>query len=80
MKTYKTEPAMNYASKVKTFDVRLPITGKDLGLEVREAFALAKSSGRELTIYFSAAAASSNLVHTPKIGHRRSSDSYSCLR
>ena len=80
MKTYKTEPAMNSASKVKTLDIQLPITGKDLGLKVREAFALAKSSGRELTVYFSAVAASSELVHTPKVGRRLGSDCYSCLR
>ena len=80
MKTYKTESAMNYASTVKTFDIQLPITGKDLGLKVREAFALAKSSGRELTVYFSAAAASNELVYTPKVGRHLGSDGYSCLR
>jgi len=71
---------MNYASKVKTFDIQIPITGKDLGLRVREAFALAKSSGRELTVYFSSVAECNEPVYTPNVGRHLGSDSCSCLR
>jgi hypothetical protein len=75
MKTCKTEPPMNHTKKVKTFDIQLPITGEDLGLEVRKAFDLAKSSGRELTVYFSAVG--NDPVYTPKSERDLGCDCYS---
>lgn len=63
MKFYRTDHAVNYATKVKSLDVRLPVTDKDLGVEVRKAFDLAKSSGRELTVYFSGTTVNTDPVY-----------------
>jgi hypothetical protein len=46
------EPADN-TPKVKTLDLQLSISNPDLGVEVRKAFFLAKSSGQELNLSFS---------------------------
>jgi hypothetical protein len=50
--TFKDAPA------TKTFDIRLFINDRDFGTEVMQAFNLAKSSGRELTVCFSGAKSS----------------------
>jgi hypothetical protein len=68
---------MNHATPVKTLDIRIPITGKDLGLEVKNAFDLAKSSGRELTVYFSGAAVIDEPAYPPKSEHSLGLDCYS---
>jgi len=74
MKTATKFDQPDHATKVKSFDIQIPITSKDLGVEVRDAFNLAKSSGRELTIYFSGMAAGDKLGYPPKSGHNLGSD------
>ena len=41
------------APKVKTLDLRLTVTERDLGSEVKKAFDLAKIAGQELDLIFS---------------------------
>jgi hypothetical protein len=53
MKLYKSKHDSKDAPKVKTLAMQLSITNHDLGVEVRRAFNLAKSSGQELNLSFS---------------------------
>jgi hypothetical protein len=54
-KYYRSEESNYSAPTVKTLDIKLSVSDRDLGAEVKQAFNLAKSSGRELTLYFSSA-------------------------
>lgn len=38
--------------RVKTLDLKVTVNGQDLGLEVKRAFDLAKSSGQDLNLSF----------------------------
>jgi hypothetical protein len=54
IKSYKAEYVINDdAPKVKKLDLRLIITDRDLGSEVRKVFDLARIAGQELDIIFS---------------------------
>lgn len=53
MKPNQLEEPGKKAPKAKTLDLQLSIRNPDLGLEVRKAFDLAKSSGLELNLSFS---------------------------
>jgi len=54
IKSYKAEFAINDdAPKVKKLDLRVAITDRDLGDEVKKAFELAKIAGQELDLIFS---------------------------
>jgi hypothetical protein len=53
MKFYRAKQAVKNAPKIKTLDMQLSVTNHDLGVEVRKAFDLAKSSGQELNLSFS---------------------------
>jgi hypothetical protein len=54
IKSYKAEFVINDdAPKVKKIDLRIAITDRDLGDEVRKAFELAKIAGQELDLVFS---------------------------
>jgi hypothetical protein len=54
IKSYNAEYLINNdVSKVKTLDMRLAVTDRDLGEEIRRVFELAKSSGQELNLTFS---------------------------
>ena len=54
IKSYKAEFVINDdAPKVKKIDLRLAITDRDLGDEVRKAFELARIAGQELDLFFS---------------------------
>jgi len=77
MKFYRQEQSIDYPTKVKTLDIKIPISGQDLGVEVRKAFDLAKSSGRELTVHFSGATADPALVYSHTSGQNLGSDCYS---
>jgi hypothetical protein len=50
---HKAEFVPNGATKLKTLDLRLVVTDRDLRKEVKRAFDLAKSGGRELNATFS---------------------------
>ena len=51
IKSYKAEFVINdNAPKVKKLDLRLAITDRDLGDEVRKAFELARIAGQELDL------------------------------
>jgi len=52
-KFYRSRNAAKPASKLKTLDMKLSISNQDLGIDVRKAFDLAKSSGQELNLFFS---------------------------
>jgi len=49
----RLEHVISNAPAIKTLDIKLSIADRDLEAEVRQAFDLAKSSGRELTVCFS---------------------------
>jgi hypothetical protein len=54
IKSYNAEYLINNdVSKVKTLDMRLAVTDRDLGEEIKKVFELAKSSGQELNLTFS---------------------------
>jgi hypothetical protein len=54
IKFYKAEYAVNGdMPKVKTLDMRLAVTDRDLEEEVKRVFGIAKSSGQELNLTFS---------------------------
>ena len=54
IKSYNAEYLINNdMPKVRTLDMRLAVTDRDLGEEIRRVFALAKSSGQELNLTFS---------------------------
>jgi len=56
IKSYKAEYVINDdAPKVKKLDLRLTVTDRDLGSEVRKVFDLARIAGQELDIIFSQA-------------------------
>jgi hypothetical protein len=46
--------AVKQIRKIKTLDRRLTVSNCDLGSEIKRAFDLAKSSGHELNLTFSA--------------------------
>ena len=53
-KSYNAEYLINNdMQKVKTLDVQLAVTDRDLGEEIKRVFELAKSSGQELNLTFS---------------------------
>jgi len=54
-KIYRVKHDLKDATKIRTLDMRLSITNPDLGVEVKKAFDLAKSSGQELNLSFSGA-------------------------
>jgi hypothetical protein len=54
IKSYKAEFVINDdAPKVKKLDLRLAVTDRDLGNEVKKAFELARIAGQELDLIFS---------------------------
>jgi len=54
VKSYNAEYEIsNDTPKVKTLDMRLAVTDRDLGEEIRRVFELAKGSGQELNLTFS---------------------------
>jgi hypothetical protein len=54
IKSYKAEFVINDdAPKVKTLDLRLAVTKRDLGNKVKRAFELAKIAGQEFDLIFS---------------------------
>jgi hypothetical protein len=53
MKLNRMEDDNQNAPKAKTLDLQLSILHADLGMEVKKAFNLAKSSGQELNLSFS---------------------------
>jgi hypothetical protein len=52
---HRPPPTIDRAPVVKTLAITLATNDRDLGLAVRQAFNLAKSSGRELTLDFTGA-------------------------
>ena len=54
IKFYNAEYVINNnLPKVRTLDMRLAVTDRDLGEEIKRIFELAKSSGQELNLTFS---------------------------
>jgi hypothetical protein len=49
----RNDDASQDTPKAKTLDLQVSIFNEDLGIEVRKAFFLAKSSGQELNLSFS---------------------------